>query len=425
MMASKDVDKTYQIVRERYARFGVDTESALERLGRCALSLHVWQGDDLAGFERRAEMAPDSGLLVTGNHPGRARTVDELRADLEKALSLIPGRHRVNLHAMYGEFGSSPVDRNEIEPFHFKGWVEWARERGLKLDFNATCFNHPLAASGWTLSHRDKEVRKFWVEHVKCSRRISVALGRELRGASLHNLWIPDGSKDAPLDRWTHRALLKESLDEIFETEYSPMQMKDSLESKLFGIGSESYVVGSHEFYLGYAQAKGKMVCLDLGHFHPTESVADKISAILQIHQELLLHLIRPVRWDSDHVVILNEDVLGVLQEVVRGQALERVHLALDYFDASLNRVGAWVIGARAVLKALLIALLEPADRIRDAEIRGDLFGRLALFEEAKALPWGSVWDVFCLRAEVPAGPDWMDEIRLYQENVLGRRGGS
>ncbi len=424
-MAAKTVEKAYEAGRERYALFGVDPDRALERLERCAVSLHVWQGDDVTGFERLAGRAADGGIQVTGNHPGRARTVEELRADLEKALALIPGRHRVNLHAMYGEFGSAPVDRNEIEPSHFKGWIEWARERGLKLDFNSTCFNHPRAASGFTLSHRDKDVRKFWVEHVKRSRRISAALGRELRSPSLHNLWIPDGSKDAPFDRWGHRALLKESLDEIFETDYSPLQMKDALESKLFGIGSESYVVGSHEFYLGYAQATGKMVCLDLGHFHPTESVADKISAILQIHQELLLHLSRPVRWDSDHVVILNEDVLGVLHEVVRGQALERVHFALDYFDASLNRVGAWVVGARAVLKALLIALLEPADRIRDAETRGDLFGRLALLEETKALPWGSIWDVFCLRAGVPAGADWMEEVRLYEANVLSRRAGS
>lgn len=420
----KPAVNAYEASREHYARFGVDTDRALERIERWSLSLHVWQGDDVMGFESRQGRTADGGILATGSHPGRAGTPEELRADLDQALSLIPGRHRVNLHAMYGEFGDEPVDRDAIEPSHFKGWIEWARERDLKLDFNATCFNHPLAASGFTLSHRDKEVRKFWVEHVKRSRRISAGMGRELRSPCIHNLWIPDGSKDTPFDRWTHRALLKESLDEIYETDYSPTQMKDALESKLFGIGSESYVVGSHEFYLGYAQAKGKIVCLDLGHFHPTESVADKISALLQIHQELLLHLSRPVRWDSDHVVILNEDLLGVFQEIIRGQALDRVHLALDYFDASLNRVGAWVIGARAVLKALLIALLEPSDWIRDLEDRGDLFGRLALFEESKALPWGPVWDLFCLRCGVTAGTEWMDEIRRYEEGVLARRGG-
>jgi L-rhamnose isomerase len=422
IMAAPSVDKAYEAARNRYAGHGVDTEGALERLGRCAVSLHVWQGDDVTGFERGSGRAADGGIAVTGGYPGRARTVDELRADLETALRLIPGRHRVNLHAMYGEFGPAAVDRDGIEPSHFKGWVEWARERGLKLDFNATCFHHPLAASGFTLSHRDKEIRRFWIEHVKRCRRISAALGRELRSPCLHNLWIPDGSKDEPFDRWGPRALLKESLDEIFETEYSPLQMKDALESKLFGIGSESCVVGSHEFYLGYAQARNKLVCLDLGHFHPTESVADKISALLQVHSELLLHLSRPVRWDSDHVVVLNDEIRSVLHEVVRGQALERVHLALDYFDASLNRVGAWVVGARAVLQGLLIALLEPADRLREAEARGDLVGRLALFEEAKALPWGAVWDAFCLRAAVPAGADWLAEVRRYEADVLSRR---
>jgi len=424
-MAALTAEKAYEACRERYARFGVDTDKALERLERCALSLHVWQGDDVTGFESPAARTGNGGILATGSHPGRARNAEELRADLDKALSLIPGRHRVNLHAMYGEFGDVPVDRDAIAPAHFKGWIDWAQKRGLKLDFNATCFNHPLAASGFTLSHRDKEVRRFWIEHVKRSRRIAATMGRELRSPSIHNLWIPDGSKDAPFDRWTPRALLKESLDEIFETGYSPTQLKDALESKLFGIGSESFVVGSHEFYLGYAQAKGKMVCLDLGHFHPTESVADKISALLHSHRDILLHLSRPVRWDSDHVVILNEDVLGVCQETVRGQALDRVHFALDYFDASLNRIGAWVLGARAVLKALLIALLEPAGPLREAEERGDLFGRLALLEEAKAMPWGPVWDAYCRRAGVAAGPDWIEDVRLYEAGLLTRRGGA
>lgn len=425
-MAALPADRAYEACREQYARFGVDTEKALDQIARCAVSLHVWQGDDVTGFEPADEKgASDGSIRATGNHPGRARTADELRQDLEKALSLIPGRHRVNLHAIYGEFGGVAVDRDAIDVSHFKGWIDWARERELKLDFNATCFNHPLAASGFTLSHRDKEVRRFWIEHVKRSRRIAAAMGRELKSAAIHNLWIPDGSKDDPFDRWTPRALLRESLDEIFEVEYSPTQLKDALESKLFGIGSEAYVVGSHEFYLGYAQAKGKLVCLDLGHFHPTEGVADKLSALLLVHPELLLHLSRPLRWDSDHVVVLNEDLAAVCREAVRGRALERVHFALDYFDGSLNRVGAWVIGARAVLKALLVALLEPAAALREAEERGDLFGRLALFEEAKALPWAAAWNAFCLRSGVAAGPDWMDDVRLYEAGILGRRRGA
>lgn len=423
-MASASHDRSYDACRDHYARYGVDTEKALERLARCSLSLHVWQGDDVTGFEPAKARRADGGILATGSHPGRARNAEELREDLEKALGLIPGRHRVNLHAMYGAFGDVRVDRDAIDVSHFKGWIDWARERGLKLDFNATCFNHPLAASGFTLSHRDKEVRRFWIEHVKRSRRIAATMGRELQSPAVHNLWIPDGSKDAPFDRWGPRVRLRESLDEIFAAEYSPTHLKDALESKLFGIGSESYVVGSHEFYLGYAQAKGKMVCLDLGHFHPTESVADKISAILQSHPELLLHLSRPMRWDSDHVVVLNEDLTAVCREAVSGRALDRVHFALDYFDASLNRIGAWVIGARAVLKALLISLLEPEAALREVEERGDLFGRLALFEEAKAMPWASVWEAFCARSGVVSGADWMDDVRAYEAGILSRRQG-
>ncbi|RPI99367.1 MAG: L-rhamnose isomerase, partial [Candidatus Aminicenantes bacterium] len=352
------VEKTYLAVRDRCAERGIDTEKALARLQAISLSLHCWQGDDVGGFEKLDAGLAGSGLQVTGAYPGKARSVEELRADLEQAFALIPGRHRVNLHAMYGEFGGKAVDRDAIEPGHFRGWTEWALRHNLKVDFNATCFAHPKAASGYTLSSRENGTRKFWVDHVKCCRKIAASIGREQRAACLHNLWIPDGSKDVPTDRWGARSALLKSLDEIFEVEYSPQQVKDAVESKLFGIGSESFVVGSHEFYMGYALTRGKIICLDLGHFHPTESVADKISAILPFSGEILLHVSRGVRWDSDHVVLLNDEVRDLASEIVRSQALDRIHIALDYFDASLNRIGAWVLGARSVLKGLLIALL-------------------------------------------------------------------
>jgi len=413
----------YEPAREIYAEYGVDTDAALRALKPLSLSLHCWQGDDVGGFERPDAALSGGGLQVTGRHPGKARTVDELRADLTKAFSLIPGSHRVNLHAIYGEFGGKPVDRDKIGPEHFLGWVEWARESGLKLDFNATCFSHPLADSGFTLSHPDRAVRKFWIDHVKGCRKISAALGRELKSPCLHNLWIPDGSKEVPVDRGAARAILKESLDEIFAVEYSPVQMRDSLESKLFGIGSESFVVGSHEFYLGYALSRSKLLCLDLGHFHPTESLADKISAILLFAPGLVFHLSRGVRWDSDHVVVLNDEVQAVTEEIVRAKALDRVQLALDYFDASLNRVGAWVIGARAALQGVLYALLLPETKLREAEAAGDGFRRLALREEARLLPFGAVWDRFCLEADVPTGGRWLDEIARYEREILAARG--
>jgi len=421
-MDASTVEKGYVLSRERYAEYGVDVDAALAALRTLSLSLPCWQGDDVRGFEKTKEPGLTGGIQATGNYLGRARTVDELRQDLKMAASLIPGTHRVNLHAIYGEFGGRPVARNEVEPEHFRGWLTWAKAEKLKLDFNATCFSHPRAAKGFTLSSPDKETRRFWIDHVKCCRRIAAFLGRELKAASVHNLWIPDGSKDQPFDRWTPRFLLKESLDEIFKTEYSPSIMKDSLESKLFGIGSEYYVVGSHEFYLGYALANRKIVCLDLGHFHPTESVADKLSALLQFFDELLLHLSRPVRWDSDHVVILDDEMRRLAEEVVRGQALQRVHLAMDFFDASMNRVGAWVIGARAVLKAFLLALLQPQEKLSKAEADSDYFRRLALFEDAKTLPCGAVWDHYCLEQNVPFDFDWHRDIQEYERTVLSRR---
>jgi L-rhamnose isomerase len=342
--------------------------------------------------------------------------------DLAKVYSLVPGRHRLSLHAMYGEFGANAVDRNEIQPEHFTGWIDWARDQDIKLDFNATCFSHPKAEAGFTLSSKDDGIRGFWIEHVKGCRTISAVMGRELASPCIHNLWIPDGSKDIPVGRSTHRTLLKEALDEIFTVEYDPAEMRDALESKLFGIGSEAFVVGSHEFYLGYALTNRKMICLDLGHFHPTESVADKISAVLQFSDEILLHISRAIRWDSDHVVTLDDNTRTVAEEIVRGSFLDRVHLGLDYFDASINRIGAWVIGARATLKAFLCALLEPGEKLREMENSGDNFGRLALLEELKTMPIGAVWDFHCSKLEVPPRESWMDEVRRYESEVTSKR---
>jgi L-rhamnose isomerase len=421
-MSNSDIGKAYELSRERYAQLGVDTEKALKTLESISLSIHCWQGDDVGGFEKPDARLEGGGIQVTGNYPGKARTIEELRMDLEKVYSLVPGRHRLSLHAIYGEFGGRAVDRNEIQPEHFTDWVDWARDQDIKLDFNATCFSHPKAEAGFTLSSKNKGIREFWIEHVKQCRAISAVMGRELGSPCVHNLWIPDGSKDIPIDRLAHRDLLNESLDKIFAIEYDPADMRDALESKLFGIGSEAFVVGSHEFYLGYALTNGKMICLDLGHFHPTESVADKISAVLQFSDEILLHITRAVRWDSDHVVILNDDTRAVAEEIVRGNALERVHIGLDYFDASINRIGAWVIGARAALKAFLMALLEPGEKLKELEHLGDNFGRLALLEELKTMPVGAVWDYYCLRMDVPPRESWMDDVRKYESGITGKR---
>ncbi|MCX6843340.1 MAG: L-rhamnose isomerase [candidate division WOR-3 bacterium] len=416
------VEEAYRVARERYAEPDVDTEAALERLGGVPLSLHCWQGDDARGFENRGETLAGSGLAVTGSHPGRARNASELRQDLDKALSLIPGRHRVNLHAMYGEFPGS-VDRDAIGPEHFAGWEEWAKQRGLGLDFNATLFAHPKAQAGFTLSSADDSIRGFWVEHVRRCREIAAHMGRVLGTPAIHNLWIPDGAKDAVIDRWERRSLLRKSLDEIFAGTYAVTEMKDSVESKLWGVGSEAFVVGSHEFYMGYALSRGIMLCLDTGHFHPTESVADKVSAILHFSGELLLHVSRGVRWDSDHVVVLDDPLKELMSEVVRAGALDRVHFALDYFDASLNRVAAWVIGARATLKALLAALLEPAPRLRELDAAGDSAGKLAMLENQKTMPLGAVWDYYCQRQSVPLESEWPSEVRRYEAEVLNGRG--
>lgn len=412
----------FQSAAEAYASCGVDAEAALATLATTPVSLHCWQGDDVGGFERPGAKLEGGGIQVTGRHPGKARTLDELRADLGMALQLIPGRHRVNLHAIYGDFAGKKVERNEIGPVHFLGWIDWAKSRGLGLDFNPTFFSHPLADDGFTLSHRDASVRMFWIEHAAACRRIAAAMGRALGKAAVTNLWIPDGSKDLPVDRKGPRERLEESLEAAFSEPIDPLNQIDAVESKLFGIGSESYVVGSHEFYLGYAVKRQKLLCLDMGHFHPTESVADKISSLLQFVPGLLLHVSRGVRWDSDHVVLFDDPTRAVMEEVVRGAFLGRTHVGLDFFDGSINRIAAWVIGARNTQKCLLAALLEPTAELRRLEDAGDFSARLAQIEECKTLPLGAVWEEFCRRNNTPADRGWHAEVRRYEREVLGSR---
>jgi L-rhamnose isomerase len=418
---SKPGDEAYGLAKGRYAELGVNADRALERLAGIAISLHCWQGDDVSGFENSGE-AIGGGLAVTGNYPGRARTPDELRSDLEKALALIPGTHRVNLHASYAETGGRRVERNEIRPEHFRGWIDWARSKGIALDFNPTFFAHARASDGWTLAHRDEGTRRFWIEHGIACRKIGAAMGQALGSPCITNVWIPDGFKDLPADRRGPRERLVRSLDAVFAEPIDPRFHRDAVESKLFGIGSESYVVGSHEFYLGYAITRKKVLCLDAGHFHPTEVVSDKVSAVLTWLDEVLLHVSRGVRWDSDHVVTFSDELRAIAQEVVRGDYLDRVHFGLDFFDASINRVAAWVIGTRAMLKALLMALLEPTDLLRAMEAEGDLTARLAMMEELKSLPFGAVWDHYCQMKGVPVGAAWLADVMAYEQNVLSLR---
>ncbi len=412
--------KSFSLAQERYAAFDVDAKRALKTLAHFSISLHCWQGDDVGGFENSGGQLGD-GLVATGSYPGKARTPDELRADLEKTYSLIPGKHRLNLHAFYGEFGGVKVDRDEIAPEHFRNWMAWARTNHLGLDFNPTCFSHPKVADGFTLSHRDRDIRQFWIEHCRRCREIGAAIGKALGKTCVTNIWIPDGMKDTPADRMGPRARLAESLDAVFSKPIPPKLNLDALEPKLFGIGSESYVVGSHEFYLGYALSRKKLLTLDSGHYHPTESIADKISSVLQYLPEILLHVSRGVRWDSDHVVILNDDLLAIAREIVANGFEKRVHIGLDYFDASINRVAAWTIGAHNMLRALLIALLEPP-AIKEAEMAGDFTTRLALQEEARKLPYGAVWDYYCESNGVPVGEHWLAGAKRYEKEVLSKR---
>lgn len=415
------LESSYQNARDLYAAYGVDTDAAMEKLKGIPISLHCWQGDDVAGLEQ-VESASGGGIQATGNYPGKARTGDELRADIEKALSLIPGKHRLNLHAMYAETGGQKVERNALRPEHFKTWIDWAKDKGLGMDFNPSLFAHPMADTGFTLSSYDAGVRRFWIEHCIACRKIGEAIGKALGTPCVTNVWIPDGMKDIPVDRMAPRALLRQSLDEIFAEGIDPRNNLDSVESKLFGIGSESYVVGSHEFYLGYAIENGVLLTLDSGHFHPTETIADKISSVLLYVDELLLHVSRGVRWDSDHVVILSDELRATAEELVRHDALKRVHIGLDFFDASINRIAAWVTGTRAMIKALLLALLEPTDTLRQFEKDADYSARLVMLEELKTLPFGAVWDYYCMKQEVPTGSAWMNDIREYERQVLSAR---
>lgn len=413
--------RAFEEARERYAAFGVDADAAVQRLKSVEVSMNCWQGDDVVGFEG-AESASASGIIPTGNHPGRARTADELRADAERSFSLIPGRHRFNLHAMYLETDSDNVDRNAIDVRHFQRWIDWSRTRDIPLDFNPTFFAHRMADSGFTLASKDRGIRDFWIEHGKRSRSIAAEIGFAQGSACVNNFWIPDGSKDEPVDRLGHREILIESLDTVFRESLDPRQTVDSVEGKLFGPGSEAYVVGSHEFYLSYALTRGMMLTMDSGHFHPSESLADKISAILPFTGRLMLHLSRPIRWDSDHVVVADDMTRAVAREIVRADAFEQVHLAVDFFDPSINRITAWVVGMRAVLKALLEALLEPRELLLERELAGRLGDRLAVSEAMRALPFGAVWDMFCLENEVPPGADWLKHVHEYERQVLAYR---
>ena len=415
------VQSAYEIAKERYAALSVDADAVLKQIEKVSISLHCWQGDDVGGFENPGA-GLSGGLAVTGNYPGKARTPDELRADLDKAYSMIPGNHRVNLHAIYGD-SDKAMDRNDWQPQHFDRWIDWAKEKDHGIDFNPTCFSHPMADSGFTLASLDANVRDFWVQHCINSREVGGYIGKHLDNPCVTNVWIPDGYKDTPVDRTKHRELLKESLDRVFSTEIShPDFNKDAVEAKLFGIGSESYVVGSHEFYMGYAVQNQTLLCLDAGHFHPTEVISDKISSALLYVPEILLHVSRGVRWDSDHVVTLTDELQAIMQEIVRGEYLSRTHIGLDFFDASINRVAAWVIGTRNALRAMLMAMLEPLEQMKAFEQSGDFTSRLAIFEELKGMPFGAIWDYYCLQNNVPVGIDFMKVIKDYEKKELSKR---
>jgi L-rhamnose isomerase len=415
-------EKAYAIAREQYAIIGIDTDIAIQKMDDVTVSLHCWQGDDVGGFEVPDAALSGGGIQATGNYPGKARNINELRSDLEKVITLLPGKYRLNLHALYGDFQGKFVDRDQIEPEHFQSWIDWCKKLGLGMDFNPSFFSHPKAEAGFTLSSKNEDIRKFWVDHLKKCRKISAEIGRQLGTPCIMNIWIPDGSKDTPVDRNAHRVILKKSLDEALSVEYPKEHMKDALESKLFGIGAESMTVGSQEFYLGYAISNNKLICLDNGHFHPTEQVGDKVSSCLLFVDELLLHLTRPIRWDSDHVVTLNEDIQLIVSEIIRNNFLSRVNIGLDFFDASINRLGAYVIGSRTVKKAFMFAFLEPKLQLKKLEENGQLFERLALLEELKSKPFGAVWDYYCMKAGVPVSEDYVAEIQEYERIVLSKR---
>ena len=421
-MKSELIEKSYALAKEQYAEAGIDTDQVLEKMQKVSISLHCWQTDDCGGMEHEGAVLDGGGIQATGNYPGKARNIAEARKDLEKVYSLLPGKHRLNLHASYGDFSNGWVDRDQIDTSQFVSWAQWAKEQEIGVDFNCTLYSHPKAESGYTLSDLDKGIRDFWIEHVKRCRDISAFFGKELGSRCVHNIWIPDGSKDVTVNRFKHRALLKESLDQVLAKPIDPKLMADAVEAKLFGIGVEAFTVGSHEFYLGYAVDKKMMLCLDIGHFHPTEQVSDKVSAVFQYIPELLFHVTRPIRWDSDHVVTLSDEVRALFEEIVWADKLDKVNIGLDFFDGSLNRIGAYVVGTRAAQKAVLMALLNPTDKIREYEEKEKSFEKLALLEEAKTKPFGAVWDYFCLKNDVPTGESYIPEIQQYEKEILSKR---
>ncbi len=422
MSQSESIKKAFEAAKEQYSQIGVDVEAAMDQLDKYPISLHCWQADDVGGFETPDSSLSGGGIQATGNYPGKATNIPEHRMDLEKAMSLIPGKQRLNLHAIYGDFQGERVDRDQIEIKHFQSWIDWAKDQGIGMDFNCSVFSHPKASDDLTLSHKNKEIRDFWIEHTKRCRSIGAEMGKQLESPCIHNIWIQDGSKDLPVDRYTHRAILKESLDEIFAEKYSNDHLKDAIESKLFGIGLEAMTVGNSEFYLAYAVANQTMICLDSGHFHPTEQVGDKISSALLFVPEILLHVTRPIRWDSDHVVTLNDDTMLIAQEIVRCNALDRVHMGLDFFDASINRIGAYVVGTRAAQQAMLFALLEPREMLLKYEEKGQFFERLAMLELLKTKPFGAIWDYYCMQHDVPVAQDFISDIQGYEKDVLSTR---
>ncbi|MGG4480649.1 L-rhamnose isomerase [Paenibacillus illinoisensis] len=417
------VKQAYEAAKLLYAQHGIDTDEVLEKLAEIKVSVHCWQGDDVKGFlNQDGELT--GGISVTGQYPGAATTPAELRADLEQAFSLIPGKHKVNLHAIYTDTDEK-VELDQIEPKHYEKWVQWAKAQGLGLDFNPTCFSHEKSSDGFTLSHPDPEIRKFWIDHCKASRRIGAYFGEQLGQTCVTNVWVPDGFKDNPVDRMTPRKRLKDSLDEVFAEKLDPKHSLDAVESKLFGLGSEAYVVGSHEFYMGYGLQNDTLICLDAGHFHPTEVISNKLSSLALFTSGILLHVSRPMRWDSDHVVIMDDELLEIARELVRHDLLSTTHVGLDFFDASINRVAAWVVGTRNTIKALLRAMLEPVDALKAAELQGDYTVRLALTEEFKSYPFGAIWDYYCAQQGVPVREKWISEIKTYEEDVLLQRGKS
>jgi L-rhamnose isomerase len=416
------IENSFKIAKEMYSAYGIDVEKALTVLDTVKVSIHCWQGDDIEGFDK-AEALSGGGIQATGNYPGKATTAQELRDDLDQAMKLIPGNHRLNLHAMYAETNGKKVERDALKPEHFSNWLDWAKEKKLGIDFNPSYFAHPKADSGFTLASCDEGIREFWIEHgIRC-REIGENFGKNLNTTCITNFWIPDGFKDTPADRLSPRVLLEKSLDNIFASDINPKYNLDSVESKLFGIGSESYVVGSHEFYLGYAIKNKKVLCLDAGHYHPTESIADKLSSVLLYVEKILLHVSRGVRWDSDHVVIMSDDLYAIAKEIIQGNYLERIKIGLDFFDASINRIAAWVIGTRSMLKALLFALLTPHEALSEFEREGNFTSRLALMEEMKTLPFGLVWEYHCQKNDTPSGGEWLNEVYNYENEVLSKRG--